>query len=779
MSRLRKALLLAAQAAGAPSPAPPPPAPSPPAPAPAPSVAGYPVRSAMVLGQNMDMTGYGDQSAIFTNLAVQSEYHLGASYSDPSEPPMDDNGYPTTDFGLHWQDSTGAWPAGTKLQVYLGGSVTGIDMTNNPAGYTVDSNTYDASADGGQGMTHVVFDVGGKSGGAVIGFTGTKRTPSSAINTGLRYVQVVRPGYESTWQAKLVTDAYLALWDRLGVKAIRHMKTLNVESDLAVQGWSQRDKRRWAQVWTLAAAAKTRRDAMNWLCLPLNAVATGSNSFDAGLALACEAKVPGGTWAWEFANELWNDGYHELWATHYSNVIAEMKGFESTNYSGRITRMLVSASRTAGVLTIVLNTPHLLANGDDFGIDGSMERTRGTVTVVNATTFSIPHAGADGPVSNFYGWSNSTGSNLRRSSENKSAYDLRTRFDLRRMIQAKEIVRTTLGDAAMSRYKFVLANNNSGAADAYNGDSVHDALAWAQDIYGSAKIDAIATNPYFNPCDPATVHQDQVSNRPNTVYTKEQWLSFFQTGGRKSKQSYVQGGANYGYDEWKCLALRYGVQAWVYEGGIDTASGGPGDATVTTNNYNKSQAVWDSAMQPIYLDWLRDLARYGIDSFMNFNMGADSSTANQGYGNWGITEGTWQTSSPKLLAFDQFQSEAPPILGAVSGPNFDARYRVGMYHDSTLEPYPDLGAGHKQLVGIVGGAATLTLYYKSLANSATTATVAINGVVVGTITLPAHAVGTMSVSSTLSLPSTLVGFNMVELSGSASAVAELHELRVA
>lgn len=227
------------------------------------------VRSAV--GMNTNGVSDWDTSQPFIDL-VKSARPFGSptspsAYDLPDSPTYDEWGWPQGDFGSYLVTGRKPWPGVYK--VICGGKVDSIRLSASTG--TVGPVAYDAA----RNVTTAEVTIPDNGNQIALRFIGTQRNPANvAEGKGVRYVQVLAPGYEApaTPETGVFTREYLKAWQPFGHARLMALTATNSHP---VATWAERAKvpeARWSSdrgvPWEVQADLCVRTGVAPWVCVP-------------------------------------------------------------------------------------------------------------------------------------------------------------------------------------------------------------------------------------------------------------------------------------------------------------------------------------------------------------------------------------------------------------------------------------------------------------------------------------------------------------------------------
>ncbi len=263
------------------------------------------------------------QDQVFVDLVKQSRGFATVAYPyDPTNhpAPVDANGWPTSDFGDVFasfpadplgQKPSALYPShfGTYNLVFNGIAKIAFQETANVD--QVINQTYNAATN----TTTAQLVIGSNSTGLELLFTNTQRTATSAVNTGITNLKLLRPGY-AVGTTQVFSNEFLNAISPFS--ALRFVCFLNTNGN-PVTTWagrtpasqpSQADPRGVAWEYIIEMANVSGKDI--WINIPegVDLTDTTPNNYITQLATLMKATLNPNIHVYvEYSNELWNFGY--------------------------------------------------------------------------------------------------------------------------------------------------------------------------------------------------------------------------------------------------------------------------------------------------------------------------------------------------------------------------------------------------------------------------------------------------------------------------------------
>jgi hypothetical protein len=758
--------------------------------------------TSMVVGNQFGQATLNDQLPLFVDMLKQGHFtntgQTRASYVNPTD------GYPTEDFRAVHQWCAPEVEGYSRIYTFMIEGNPGTVSHDLGTGWTRGATVYDSVTDTATIDVTSPTQASGWRGDVIrLQFVGTKRTPASAVGSGVRSIKMIRAGYQSTPNQNITNEALSYAGD---YGELRTMKLQNAEVDYFTTSWANAPRRGLKRVtanytsdgqtalWSglegsgQGVAMEDLIDIANacsaslWVVVPLYADST----WEAGFAALAEATLnPGLTVTYEYGNECWNSSYFHSFSKPIVASCEECKGFWLDWRSARTWTSFIVASNVA---TIVWNVPHGATSADQLyaqinGVDAVY-----TVTVVNPTTFTIPYVSTDGEkITGMTG----NGSNLNSGSALLTGGSLvdvtfwspvgqRYRWYNRRCVQMSDAIRAAVpADKFMTRHNPVV-QHHMGQLSLFMDAAAAHGMAWLGTTL-AAKFRAMGGGGYFfGDLEQGGANGSNVGVDYSVLHSAADYNVAFTTGANRAKRDYI-------YDHLKVLCLQQGIELWNYEGGPDMTSYAQSAAPYAgphklANTTTKKEFKYTDRWREIVRDFVYDQQRFGVDKYIEFNLQV------LGRYNYGTGEPTthdfmWETSADLVFANSpQWQGYREAIQSPVSHDwnavpaAIDARAFLGEFGNLSAKPYPTLSDSF--LVWQNAGRTTGTIYfptpktklqylvfapqamsmtlritYKTLIATARTVTVTLNGTTIGTIALPSLGVGVTGTSAaSLSLP---------------------------
>jgi hypothetical protein len=356
-----------------------------------------------MLGINLGSVFYFNGEPIFVDLMKQGAGIYNADGSGLA--PVDGNGFPTVDFGIGLQRLPPDAPPSQSVTVRVDGNPGTVTMPQ-ANGWTLGATTYDSGTDTGT-VTLTTPSVEITAQGCHLLFTGTKRTPASATNTGVRKIRVPRHGYEGRPDQN-ITDEFIA--QMAPFKCIRFVKVMGAETRNDFTAWSNYPRRSGVHGQSYGGEESG--------IMPIEDIvdianvcncnvwvnhcgggdqSLGTLSFAYGIAAYLEANLnPGLFIVHEDVNETWNLSGYQWFGYGNDAAMRELHGFWSDNFD-RASVNLASAQRTSNVVTMSLNYAHGMGGDQTYSCQFQGRVGTGTVTAhpTDSTHFTIPDTGTD------------------------------------------------------------------------------------------------------------------------------------------------------------------------------------------------------------------------------------------------------------------------------------------------------------------------------------------------------------------------------------------------
>ena len=304
------------------------------------------------------------QDQVFVDLVKQSRGFATATYPwDPTNhpAPVDANGWPTSDFGDVFasfpadplgQSPTALYPSyyGTYNVVFNG--IAHIGFLDNYQADQVINQVYNAATN----TTTAQLVIGPNSAGLQVVFTNTQRTASSAVNTGITNLKLLRQGY-AVGTTQVFSNEFLNAISPFS--ALRFVCFLNANGN-PVTTWagrtpasqpSQADPRGVAWEYVIEMANASGKDI--WINIPegVDLTDTTSSNYITQLANLMKATLDPNIHVYiEYSNELWNFGYgFSQTQANLASAVADLaSGADPTlNYDNNNNEYTQSAYRVA------------------------------------------------------------------------------------------------------------------------------------------------------------------------------------------------------------------------------------------------------------------------------------------------------------------------------------------------------------------------------------------------------------------------------------------------
>jgi lysophospholipase L1-like esterase len=712
-----------------------------------PGLGASPYRSSMVVGNQFGSTTIFDKLPIFVDMLKQGVYtNLGGSRGSIMSPA---DGYPAEDFRVVHQARMTEVDGNSRQYTWLVEGNPGTVSFDLGDHWTLDSVVYDPATDTAVIKTTSPADPAYWN-GIRLHFTGTKRTPASAVGSGVRSIKMIRPGYEATPTRNLTSELVSYAGD---YGELRTMKLQNIEQDPFSLTWANAPRRTMrrgiynyppdgsAPIWDAfegrgqGLAIEDLVDICNacnanlWAVVPVYA----DSSWEAGLAVYVEANLNANlTATYEYSNEAWNPSYYHSFRWPIVASCAECKGFWLDFRSERTWTSFVVAGNVA---TIVWNAPHGATTGDQFFAEINAVNAVYTLTVVNPTTMTIPYVASDGEKINAP-WVNSggqtipgmrgNGSNLNSGSPLLTGGSLsdvtfwspvgqRYRWYNRRCVQMSDAIRAVVPTAKfMTRHNPVI-QHHMGQLSLFMDAAAAHGMAWLGTTL-AAKFRAMGGGGYFfGDLEQNGANGSNVGVDYSVLHTAADYNVAFTTGANRAKRDYI-------YDHIKVLCLQQGIEFWNYEGGPDMSSYPQTDPASPyfgphklANTTTKKEFKYTDRWREIVRDFVYDQQRLGIDKYIEFNLQVIG-RHEYGTGHPTTSDFMWETSADLVYANSpQWQGYREAILNPVSHDwnrvpaSIDARAFLGEFGDLSAKPYPTLS--NSFLVWQNAGRTTGTIYF--------------------------------------------------------------------
>ena len=284
-------------------------------------------QTAPPLGAGLEGITYYATSNHFADTIKSSNPFGTVTDYNHGNPPKDAQGWPTSDFGV-WCFSLNKNAPGTYSIAFTGQATVKLAWPYGntlPTTYNASTNTSTAAATLPAGATDLQ-----------IIFTDTRRTASSAVNTGLTNLRVLRPGYSLT-ATPLFTTPF-----------VNHLKRFNVIRMMDFTNTNNNDTVRWADRTPVSiaqpaanASGSARNNGLPWEYaidlanavnrdMWINIPAKADDDYVRQLALLIKKRLHSNLNVYvEYSNEVWNSGFTQ---TAYNG--AQASADTSLHYAG-------------------------------------------------------------------------------------------------------------------------------------------------------------------------------------------------------------------------------------------------------------------------------------------------------------------------------------------------------------------------------------------------------------------------------------------------------------
>lgn len=573
--------------------------------------------------------GSGDTDAIYVNQFKRSRgYALVSAPYDSGGAPLDTAGFPTSDFAVFLTQiatSTSAQVMHCSFglaaaDLSFAGDATGVSITNKVT--TGNVTTFDVNIAAGVGL-----------GGCSLLLQNTKRTSASATNTGCTSTPIIQsPGYalaDSTvfmpaWLSFISPFHRLRLMDFSGVNnnlangtIATHGKAGMSVTDAAQMG-TLTGKKLW---WNIAANAD---DALI--------------TYEAGIL----RDQFSGDVQFELGNENWNlfftqNGYF------MSGAMALVNGF-----SGQFgSRLLVSASRTSGIVTVITSAAPSFTVGQTVGVYGIGSGANPTPTVTACSnsgtfSFSFADAGSDGALGVTGGSSSVVGnlaSELNSFDGSFDQYELQRRFSMRRTVQMANLIKAAYGSGFGTRAT-VFYGFQPGVAP-------WGALQYVSTAFGAPSnyLYSIGCSQYFF-LDATSVGGPNLRNAEsyngNTPPSIADLVATMALTAGLSK-------SDNNYDQLAETCAVYSLRLHSYEFS-DDLTGSPATAISGAAQAQKNAAMFDPAFKAPFKAFLSDMEQHGFEEITIYSASTIPVYAPNEFYCWGLAHSFSDTTTPKQLA---------------------------------------------------------------------------------------------------------------------------------
>lgn len=689
--------------------------------------------------------GLADYAAelIYTDL-MQSCRGFGV-VSDPfmntaARPPLDANGFPASDFGI----TLPRVPYSASAQVLkcrIGGiaTITGGDVSNVVT--TGDVTTFDFNYSAGRSpdLQHTVT------------FTNTRRTAASATNTGVSSIVIRAPGYAVDTPDHFLPGivAYLSRFSTL--RMMDMTMTNNNVTTITPTDRSTLTSRGIAAGQSAVSVEKCVNLAnLAGTNLWINIPAAANDALIAAIATVIRDNLaPGKYCIFEYSNENWN----AVFAQHNwiaDQALTEVMGF---SYQYAITRKILSASRSAGVITVNTSQPHGYTVGQtikprSIGISGAT-----TVTATpSSTSFSFAAAGADGAIG-LGGGSSVVGNFTGQLNSYDGEYDqflLQRRWYARRTAQMGQIIKTVFGASDFGvRAKVGLFNQP--AADQRDQLQMLDATMGAPNTLlhgiGNASYIFLDATAFGGPN-----LRNATSYNGNTPPSIADYASAWALTGAGAQ-------INDRYDQVAIAARLYGLKMWQYEFGPDATASPPNSAGAAVG-LRKIDTLFDPLFKPSYKALLNAQETHGFEEVCIYSAGTTPVGTSNEYACWGISRTYDDTTSPRIQAAEESKTDARlgitrNPLAAAGTTTLDGRLVKMVYTPSGA--YPGMEGAEYNITAPADGSYNLTLTVDAV-DTGRVARLLVNGTLVHTYTFASAGIST---TATVSVSLT-AGTNVVQ-----------------
>lgn len=551
------------------------------------------MRSGANMGRYVYYSRYAGPANLLKGLA--SDGFLPPDQSEGNVP-VDSDGWPTQDFSAGYQVAEIRAPYTITCQ-FTGQAAVAFSSqsaASDLSGVSYNSGTNTSTFT----FTH---DPAGNDVGAVFAFTNTKRSAVSSGNTGVTGIYFWRPEDVGDTDS-IFTQAAVDFYSDFSV--VRMMDQQDINNDFYTTTWSSR--RRGPTLLGIEDLVKVSNQCGFdlWVQIPFGATDDWITNFFIYCNENLENRVHFG-----FSNECWNFAFYAYQAMEIA-AFTELRGAVATRTAGR---GIISAVRASNVTTVTLTYPNDLAVGEHIRTESWGPGNATVLSTPTSTSFTFSDPGADQTYSltgtSYVFYSLDTGSTLLGTGRYANSDFLR--YGYRRLVQASDICRSVVGDAAMMTKYRPMIEYQGGAGDGSYEVGYVEFLAGLQGKHAVDKIYAFAGAPYFRP------DSVQCFGSSCPLVTPQQFADSYRDTMYGLKHAYGMGGKLW-------TAMAYGIKHATYEGGRDGAY----DQGVQ-NNVNKNIATFvPQSFGDGHLQFLKDLSKFGFDTYMHYSHGVETGGLN-------------------------------------------------------------------------------------------------------------------------------------------------------
>lgn len=676
--------------------------------------AGLVVTTATTLGMlqaNLPNAEYFDTTPVFVDMITQGFGLMVPGSGSPGTPVAGgSDGWPVVgdvEVVSQIHPPTTA-PGSVVFEFTLGAGTASYSLLSAQPGDSVSAAAWNGTTK--KQLVTLNYSAGRQRATFKVRITGAKRLDGTS--NGFEGVRLARPGYTlaDLDAGKVFTNEILAAAGQLSVLRFMDWNPANGTAyfgqglDFARRPTPTNRRTTWsyaedptgatakklAHAWETCIALGNATGKGIWINLPINA----TDAYITALATLVHATSTSPRVHWEITNEPWgtSNGFQQF-DVLLNKVATETNGYidVSARTSGQNTRFIVSATRTAGIVTLVLSVPHTYVAGGTptsiryANIDGQAEvATIALSAVPSPTQVSFPRAGADGPVaftSGAFLYDAATPSNLVVNAST-NLFTARRVWMVRRTKEIGALVRSVVGDALMRTRHIPTYCWQS------DGTDFDLELNWIKQTFPTQDpgywVMGCGFAPYFG-LDGTPVGLPNLAASTDPALVAGDYTAVLAGTAKVAKQ-------RYDYENKALNCVHYStpanpIELYCYEGGADTSSLGGSLPNGSANNALKSAAQIDPALEQPMVDYYSDLIRYGTNGSIpsQYFLGEGDPASTFQTDRWWTTDNLANLTRPKQAAMARITSNPRPSRTRRIGlGTFDMRLRAGKYED--LDP---------------------------------------------------------------------------------------------